>query len=150
MKIHHVTMPATDPAHVASVLAELVGGRALPMPHPEGAHMVYAGDEDGTLLEVWPSGARAAVGQHDVVDDGSPLPMSWPHHGLLSVPTDEAEILTVFERDGWPAEKVHQGPPGRGFTLIRGWLERQQVIEFATPEMTAEYAAFVQAYASRF
>ncbi len=149
MRIHHVTMPASNPAHVAGVLAELVGGRVFPMPHPAGAHLVYAGDDDGTLLEIWPAGARAAPGEHHVADDGSPLPPRWPHHGLVSLDADEATILSVFEREGWPAEKVYQGPPGRGFTLIRGWIEKHQVIEFATPEMAAEYSSFIRAFCSR-
>lgn len=145
MKIHHVTMPAFDPPKVAAVLAELSGGRAVPMPHPEDAWLVYAGDEDGTLLEIWPAATRAGVLEHATHLEDLPPPARWPHHAYVSVPTDEATILRVFEREGWPAEKVHQGPPHSGFTLIRGWIEKQQVIELATAEMAAQYAGFIRA-----
>ena len=56
MQIHHVTVPAHDPERVAHVLAELLGARVVPIPHPTGTLLVYAGDADGTAIEVWPAG----------------------------------------------------------------------------------------------
>ncbi len=104
MKIHHVTLPAFDPPHVAAVLAELVGGKVFPMPHPAGSKVVYAGAEDGTLLEVWPAGSRADVGSHVANEDVAP-PARWPHHAYLSVEADEATIL--------PSSRARAFPPRR-------------------------------------
>ena len=58
MKIHHVTIPAREPERVARVLAELLGARAIPLPHPAGNMLVYAGDPDGSAIEVWPAATR--------------------------------------------------------------------------------------------
>ena len=47
--IHHVSMPARDPRHVAQVLAELLGGYAGPFIGPiPGAWAVYQEDGVGT------------------------------------------------------------------------------------------------------
>ena len=37
--IHHVSIPARDPKHVAEVLAEVMGGRCVPFGPLEGAFM---------------------------------------------------------------------------------------------------------------
>ena len=60
MRIHHVTVPARDPDRVANVLAEILGARVVPIPHPTGTLLVYAGDADGTAIAVWPGGACQA------------------------------------------------------------------------------------------
>lgn len=62
MKIHHFTVPAADPARVASVLAELLGACAVPLPHSSGSFIVH--DGAGTAIEVWPASLRAGSGDH--------------------------------------------------------------------------------------
>src|SRR5262252_6578742 len=79
MRIHHFTVPANDPKRVAGVLAELLGARVVPMPHPHGSLLVYAGDTDGSAIEVWPAATRGAVGGHDLELSSLPLPEAWPH-----------------------------------------------------------------------
>src|SRR3954454_1175136 len=101
MRIHHVTVPARNPEHVARVLAEIFGGRVIPIPHPRDTRLVYADDGDGTVIEVWPAGMRiGAEGELDVTDQ--PLPEAWPHHAYLT--SDHAEpdrVLAIFAREGW-------------------------------------------------
>jgi hypothetical protein len=53
--------------------------------------------------------------------------------------------LAVFAREGWTAEKVHNGPPHRGFSLVRGWIENQTPIEIGDSEMRAQYEQFIRA-----
>ena len=36
MKVHHSSIPATNPERVAGILAEILGARVIPLPHPEG------------------------------------------------------------------------------------------------------------------
>lgn len=148
MKIHHATVPATDPAHVAGVLAELTGGRVVPVPHIEQAFLVVDPDDPGTALEIWPRRARADVGTPHVVMDGDEGPARWPHHALISVERGTDEILAVFEREGWPAAVDHVGPPGSGFHLVRGWIEGRSVIELASPAHREEYVSFFQAFSA--
>ena len=45
--IHHVSIPARDPQHVAEVLAELMGGKCHPFGPLEGAFMATSGDGHG-------------------------------------------------------------------------------------------------------
>ena len=113
MRIHHVTVPARDPERVANVLAEILGARVVPIPHPTGTLLVYAGDADGTAIEVWPAGARAKLGEPDLRLTDLPLPEDWPHHAYVSSDACDADrILAVFAREGWNAERVRNGPPG--------------------------------------
>jgi hypothetical protein len=50
--IHHVSIPAREPRHVAVVLAELMGGQCYPFGPLEGAFMAMSGDTHGTMIEV--------------------------------------------------------------------------------------------------
>jgi hypothetical protein len=42
--IHHVSIPARKPQHVAEVLAELMNGKCLPFRPLEGAFMAASGE----------------------------------------------------------------------------------------------------------
>jgi hypothetical protein len=143
MRIHHFTVPARDPEHVAAVLAELLGARVIPLPHPHGTRLVYAGDTDGTAIEVWPAGTRGGVGDHELQVRDLPLPEDWPHHGYVTTEASDADrILAVFAREGWKAQRVHNGPPHGGFSLVRGWIENHTGIEIADGEMRGQYERF--------
>ena len=63
--IHHVSIPARDPRHVAEVLAELMNGKCLPFGPLEGAFMAASGDEHGTMIEVYPEEATLEVPAND-------------------------------------------------------------------------------------
>src|SRR6516165_12781159 len=52
--IHHVSIPAREPQHVAEVLAELMGGNCFPFGPLEGAFMAASGDGHGSMIEVYP------------------------------------------------------------------------------------------------
>jgi catechol 2,3-dioxygenase-like lactoylglutathione lyase family enzyme len=143
MRIHHFTIPARDPERVARVLAELLGARIIPLPHPRGTLLVYAGDPDGSAIEVWPAALRAGVGDHDPAARDLPLPDAWPHHAFVTSDACDAEqILAAFAREGWRADRVHNGPPHAGFDLVRGWIENQIVVELGGREMREQYEAF--------
>jgi hypothetical protein len=127
------------------VLAELLGARVIPLPHPEGNLLVYAGDADGTALEVWPAGTRGGAGDHELTMSDLPLPEAWPHHAYVtSDACDTDTIVRVFAREGWRAELVRNGPPHAGFSLVRGWLENQTAIELGGRDMREEYERFFQ------
>jgi hypothetical protein len=150
MRIHHFTVPARDPERVARVLAELLGARVIPLPHPAGTLLVYAGDSDGSAIEVWPAGMRAGVGDHALELRDLPLPEAWPHHGYVTTEASDADrILTVFAREGWTAEKVHNGPPHAGFGLVRGWIENHTAIEIGGRDMREQYERFFRDVVAR-
>ena len=143
MRIHHFTVPAHDPARVASVLAEILGARVVPLPHPQGTLLVFAGDRDGSAIEVWPANLRVDPAARDLAPRDLPLPEAWPHHAFVtSEACDTETILAVFAREGWHAERVHNGPPGAGFSLVRGFIENHTGIELGGSDMRAEYEGF--------
>ncbi|HXC53026.1 MAG TPA: hypothetical protein VN634_19220 [Candidatus Limnocylindrales bacterium] len=143
MRIHHFTVPAHDPKRVASVLAEVLGARVVPMPHPHGSLLVYAGDSDGSAIEIWPAETRGGVGSGRLELSNLPLPEAWPHHGYVTTDACDADaILAAFAREGWRADLVHNGPPGAGFSLVRAWIENHATIEIGGREMRAEYERF--------
>jgi catechol 2,3-dioxygenase-like lactoylglutathione lyase family enzyme len=150
VRIHHFTVPARDPARVASALAEILGARVIPLPHPHGTLLVYAGDSDGSAIEVWPAAMRAGVGDHELAARDLPLPEAWPHHAYVTSDVcDSDAILAVFAREGWRAEQVQNGPPQAGFGLVRGWIENQTSIEIGGREMRAQYERFFREVAAR-
>jgi catechol 2,3-dioxygenase-like lactoylglutathione lyase family enzyme len=150
MRIHHFTIPAKDPARVAGVLAELLGARVIPLPHPEGTLLVYAGDTDGSCIEVWPAATRSAVGEKELMQRDLPLPEAWPHHAYVTSDVSDPErVLAVFEREGWRADRVQNGPPQAGFSLVRGWIENHTSIEIGGAEMREEYERFFREAAAR-
>jgi catechol 2,3-dioxygenase-like lactoylglutathione lyase family enzyme len=143
MRIHHVTVPARDPARVAGILAEIFGARIVPIPHPTGTLLVYAGDTDGTAIEVWPAASRARWGDPDLHLSDLPLPENWPHHAFITGDAVDVErVLAIFAREGWKAERVRNGPPQAGFSLVRGLIENHTPIEIGDREMRLEYERF--------
>jgi hypothetical protein len=145
MRIHHFTVPAEDPAKVAAALADMLGARVVPLPHPEGTLLVYAGDADGSAIEVWPAALRVSPDARRLEPRSLPLPEAWPHHAYVTTEArDTDQILTVFAREGWRAERVHNGPPGAGFSLVRGYIENRTAIEVGGSDMRAEYERFFQ------
>jgi catechol 2,3-dioxygenase-like lactoylglutathione lyase family enzyme len=145
MRIHHFTIPAQDPPRVARVLAEILGARVVPLPHPEGTLLVYAGDADGTAIEVWPAATRAGIGDRELQQRDLPLPEAWPHHAFITSDTsDTGAILAAFAREGWAAQKIHNGPPHAGFGLVRGWIENHTSIELGGSDLRAQYERFFQ------
>src|SRR5271165_2721109 len=64
--IHHVSISAREPKHVADVLAELMKGRAYPFPGGVAdSFMAVSGDEYGSMIEVYPGNVALVPGQDD-------------------------------------------------------------------------------------
>jgi hypothetical protein len=131
-------------------LAEILGARVLPLPHPVGTLLVYADDPDGSVIEVWPAGLRVNASATDLELRDLPLPEAWPHHAYVtSDACDTKTILAIFEREGWWAELAHNGPPNGGFSLVRGRIENHTAIELGGADMRQQYEAFVAMAARR-
>ena len=114
--IHHVSISARDPKHVADVLAELMKGRAYPFPGGVAdSFMAVSGDEHGSMIEVYPENVALVPGQ----DDGQvraaydAKPGYVPFHLLLSVPVDRATVERIGEREGWRTQLFRSRCAGR-------------------------------------
>ncbi len=139
--IHHISLDAKNPKHVATVLAEIMGGEVVPAPpnfRPD-SWFVLAHDQHGTLVEVLPLGTEMCP---DDMEAGFQVGNSAPYvptHAYISVQVNAETLLQIGEREGWLARYCDRGP----FDLIEFWFENRQMIEFAPPEMSAKYLALM-------
>ena len=146
--IHHVSIPARNPEHVAGVLAEVMGGRSVPFGPLEGAFMAMSGDVHGSMIEVYPERATLDIPANDdqvVFGENAAPPRTWPFHVLLSVPLSRDEIERIGAREGWRAKTFGRGMKGHApfFHVIEFWVENRLMIEVASPDMAKEYEDFL-------
>ncbi|HEX5183265.1 MAG TPA: hypothetical protein VFW19_08960 [Allosphingosinicella sp.] len=140
-----MSIAADDPRHVASVIAELWRGQVRPFPPvTEGSWMALAGDERGTLIEVYPLGTvlRETDGDSDAHGEASGTDRFSPTHGAIATMLDQDMVLAIAAREGWPAKYRKRG---NAFGVVELWIEGRQMMEVLTPEMQSEYLAFMGA-----
>ena len=146
--IHHVSIPAREPRHVAAVLAEVMGGKSYPFGPLDGAFMAVARDGHSAMIEVYPEDAVLTfAGEQPAIFDKSPQPArAHAFHLLLEVPLEREEIERIGAREGWRTRLFGRGVPGREpfFHVIEFWVENRLMVEVATPAMAAEYQAFIR------
>jgi hypothetical protein len=147
--IHHVSISAQNPRHVAGVLAELMDGKCYPFPGGiADSFMAVSGDANGTMIEVYPEAVTLEPGSGDnQVHSGHADDVGYaPFHILLSVPLDETDVQRIGDRDGWRTRRFGRGAPGKKpfFDVIEVWVENRLMIEVATPDMVSAYLDMFQ------
>jgi hypothetical protein len=151
--IHHVSISARNPEHVARVLAELLGGYASPFIGPiPGAWVAYAGDGVGTGIEVYTEQTTIAPGDGGAMGEAtSREPPAWvPFHALVSVKVDRATIERIGSREGWRTLHFWRGPGDvKLFELYEFWVENRIMLELVTEDMLAAYVAVANGPAQR-
>jgi hypothetical protein len=137
--IHHLSIAAQDPQRAADVLAELMGGTAVPFPPNPGSFFALQLDEHGSGVEVYPAGTQLEPGG-DV--GGSFVKKEARGYGsthfALSVATDADTVKKVADRAGWQCYDCNRGP----FHVIEVWVENHVMVEILPPAYAAEYLAF--------
>lgn len=147
--IHHISIAAHHPQHVAKVIAQLWQGRMIPFPYHPGAYIALALDLYGTMIEVLPKGSELHPG-NDQTEPYVQFTSTLQHssysatHAAISVPLSEAEIRAIGEREGWQVNRCNRGG---FFEVIEFWLENQLLLELLPPEFTARYLAFTEPHA---
>lgn len=139
--LFHMSIAAEDPQHVASVIAELWRGEARRFPPiADNSWIALAGDDRGTIMEVYPMGTvlRETPGDADAHGEAVGAERFSATHGAIATPLDEAAVLAIAGREGWPAKYRKRGGM---FGVIELWIEGHQMMEVLTPEMQAEYLA---------
>lgn len=138
MKLVHASMPADDPRFVAAVLADIMGGEAIPFP-PGGPDAWMAWSGDGAIeLEVIPRGAplRFEADQGNW-RGGSPAVRETEVHFAISVGRSADEVLRIAQDAGWKARHCDRG--NGLFDLVEVWVDGCFMIEFMDPAQTARY-----------
>jgi hypothetical protein len=138
--IFHLSIDADDPQRVATVLAELWGGEALPFPpvYP-GSWVALAGDERGTMIEVYPAGVTLVAGEGDAGAVGRrefEATRGTPTHAAIATSLARDDVYAIAAREGWLAKYCKRG--GR-FGVIEFWIENRMMVEVLTREMQREY-----------
>ncbi|QSA96896.1 hypothetical protein [Methylococcus sp. EFPC2] len=141
--IHHISIAAQNPEHVAAVLAEVLGGVSFAFPPARGGYIALCDDGHATAIEVYLAQTLMQPGEADeevrFVDEGQAQGYS-PTHAAISVARDEAAIHAIAQREGWRAVTCERGGL---FKVVEFWVENRQLIEFLTPEMARDYLATI-------
>ena len=139
--LFHMSIAADDPKHVAGVIAELWNGevRRFP-PISDNGWIALAGDDRGTVLEVYPLGTvlRETEGDADAHGEPGGGDRFTPTHGAIATQLEREEVLAIAAREGWPAKYRKRGGM---FGVVELWIEGRQMMEVLTPSMQAEYFA---------
>lgn len=142
--IHHLSIAARDPKHVAGVLAELMGGAAVPFPPNPGSFFALQLDEHGSGVEVYPAGTELHPGGGDGAGFAKDSEIGrgfGATHFALSVATQADAVEAIARREDWQCYRCDRGP----FHVIEVWLENRSMVEILPPEFAAEYLAFTRA-----
>lgn len=143
--IHHISIAAHNPLHVARVLAEVLQGTSIPFPNHPGSYVALALDAQGTMIEVYPFGTALIPGKE--AEEGTQLQSNstsslyTANHSAISVPVSAAQIQAIADREGWRMVHCHRGDY---FDVIELWLENQLLIELLPPEMVNQYLKFMK------
>ena len=139
--IHHLSIAARDPKQAAGVLAELMGGTAVPFPPNPGSFFALQLDDHGSGVEVYPAGTElqpaGTVGASFVRNQARGY---GPTHCALSVATDGDAVQAIARRAGWQCFDCNRGP----FHVIEVWVENETMVEILPPAYAQEYLAFTR------
>lgn len=135
--LFHISVEADEPQRVARALAEIMGGEAMPFPPvAEGSWVALAGDERGTMVEVYPRGTELSPTEEGAIGvPGAHRRKSSVHFAMATSLTQE-QVLDICRREGWPAHYFRRVDK---FGLIEIWVEGCLMIEVLTPAMQREY-----------
>ena len=140
--IHHLSIAARDPKQAAGILAELMGGSAVPFPPNPGSFFALQLDDHGSGVEVYPAGTELEPNG----TSGGTFIKNQPGRGYgathfaLSVRTDAAKVEEIAARAGWHCYRFNRGP----FHVIEVWVENHTMVEILPPDFAAEYLAFTR------
>lgn len=141
--LFHVSIEADDPRHVAEVLAEIWGGAAAPFPSvTPGSWVALAGDERGTMIEIYPRGTEihAVEGDRDATGLRVEPRRHNATHMAIATMLSMDEVMTICAREGWQAKYRRRGGV---FGVIEIFAEDCQMIEVLTEEMQREYVSAI-------
>ena len=137
--IHHISISAENPKHVADVLAEIWQGEAFPFVAFPDSYIVMVDDGNGTAIELLPrkmelvSGGDGQAAQHQINENASRFTVT---HAALSVPISEEKVLEIAAREGWRAETFSREGL---FSVIELWVENRMLLELLPPDFAKQY-----------
>jgi hypothetical protein len=142
--IRHISIDATNPLRVASVLAEIWQGKVYQFLIPS-SYLVMPFDAYGTHIvvlqqgNVWAPGTDAESAR--ILQTPSP---DWVAvHAAISVPTSQQQIEQIGHQQGWRVLTRYQGEVVP-FSAIEVWVENRILFELLPPEFLPQYLQTMQ------
>jgi hypothetical protein len=142
--IHHLSIAADNPLHVAQVLAELLDGKIMPFGSRPDSYVASAFDTYGTMIEVLPRGIelRPGIGQDAVQHQQNPHASTYTAtHIAISITASEDEIRSIAAREGWRVGRYNRNGL---IDVVEFWVENHLLLELLPPELVAQYLTFVE------
>lgn len=150
--IHHLSIPAKDPLHVAKIMTELFGGVLTDFGPYKNSYMVWMRDEYGTAIEIYPAGTEMLPdANQEMLPDANQGQANFRHnpnasafiatHAAISINREKEEIFALASREGWRAIQLSRG----SFDVIEFWIENSVMLELLTPEMANDYLRVARA-----
>lgn len=137
--LFHASIAAADPKRVASVVAELWGGKIFPFsPGVGNSWMVIADDGRGTGLEVYPHGHLLRQTPVPGAPLKTDLPLESATHIALGTILTREEVFAIGKREGWNTFDKRR-VAGGGFNVIELWAENTQMFEVLPKPALEEY-----------
>jgi hypothetical protein len=137
--IHHFSIPASNPRHVANVLTEIFGGTLTGFGPYRDSYIAWEGDAHGSAIEVYPTGTEMYPhsGQGQAQFRATVGPSGYTAtHAAVSVRLSKEAIFAIAQREGWRAIELSRGTN----MVIEFWIENRVMLELMTQEMAADYA----------
>ena len=141
--IHHLSIAARDPRHVAEILAEIMGGAAVPFPPNPGSFFALQLDQHGTGVEVHPAGTELRPGGEEGAGFVKKTPAERCYgavHFALSVTAQPETVEAIARREGWQCLRCLRG----SFHVMELWVENELMIEILPPDFAREYLDFIR------
>jgi hypothetical protein len=136
--IFHASIPADNPEHVASVLAEIWKTDYFPFVFPE-SYVVISGNAWGSNIEVCKRGDEQVPASVEVGLHRNPSPSRYNEvHLLIGTELGFEEIFAIAKREGWIARLCDRAL----FNLVELWIENRFLIEVTTGAEIERYRQF--------
>lgn len=136
--LFHASLEADRPQHAAEVIAEIMGGEALPFPFVgEGSWVALAGDDRGTIIEFYPRGTEMHPGGEGAVGTPGSVRRYGPVHLAIATPLEADQVIAIARGESWHVQTCQRA--GGAFSLIEVWVDNCQLIEVLTAEMQQDY-----------
>ena len=138
MSLLHLSINAETPEGVATFLAQVMGGVAMPFPPFPDCWIAFAKQDDGTAIEVYPTTHVLTAGPEQIsceIREYDARPTF--AHVAVCATLERSEIVALAEDRGWLARICDRGP----FECVEVWLENRLLVELLDAKMQRDYRA---------
>ncbi len=136
MSLLHLSINADDPEEVATFLARVMGGVAMPFPPFPDCWIAFTEQDDGTAIEVYPTTHVLEAGTEQISCEVRARDASTTFvHVALCATLHRSEIIFLAADKDWTARICNLGP----FECVEVWLENRLLVELLDAEMQQDY-----------